>query len=101
MSARLPYGTILHIGEEPSGASWTGFQSVTDAGHGYLIVYRENTPSCKEQLKTWLPEGKRISIKPILGDGRKSTIKVGTDGLVKLKIRRPNSFVIYEYSVKQ
>ena len=101
ISARLHSGTILPIGEEPSGVSWTGFQSVTDAGHGYLIVYRENTPSDKEQLRTWLPEGKRISIKPILGDGRKSTIKVGTDGLIKVKIRRPNSFVIYEYSVKR
>ena len=69
--------------------------------YGYLIVYRENTPSDKEQLRTWLPEGKRISIKPILGDGRKSTIIVGTDGLIKLKIRRPNSFVIYEYTIKQ
>lgn len=33
-------GTILPIGDEPSGRSWTGFQSLKK-DRGYLIVYRE------------------------------------------------------------
>ena len=35
-------GTILPIGDEPSGRSWTGFQSLKK-DRGYLIVYREKS----------------------------------------------------------
>src|SRR5690606_4883077 len=33
-------GTILPIGAEPSGKSWTGFQSF-DNNEGFLLVFRE------------------------------------------------------------
>jgi len=33
----LHKGFIFPIGEEPSGTSWTGFQSIQE-GHGYFIV---------------------------------------------------------------
>ena len=32
-------GTILPIGEEPSGRSWTGFQSLCHSKNGYLLIY--------------------------------------------------------------
>ena len=96
----LHAGTILPIGDEPSGRSWTGFQSVTDAKHGYLIVYREATPGARAHIKTWLPEGSRLRLKAVLGDGKHYRAKVREGGNLKVRLPSPNSFAIYEYSVK-
>ncbi|MBR6001787.1 MAG: alpha-galactosidase [Bacteroidales bacterium] len=93
-------GTILPVGDEPSGRSWTGFQSVTDPHHGYLLVYREATPSTKARIKTWLPEGSRIRLKAVLGDGKKYRAKVRESGTIKVHLPEPNSFALYEYSVR-
>lgn len=97
-------GTILPIGCEPSGRSWTGFQSVSDSKHGYLIVYRENTESARASMKTWLPAGSRVRIKTVLGSKsglfKSRSVRVGSDGRISLKLSRPNSFAIYEYSVR-
>ena len=96
----LHAGTILPIGDEPSGRSWTGFQSITDPKHGYLIVYREATPAAKARIKTWLPEGSRLRLKAILGSGKSYRTKVKSDGTLKVKLPSPNSFALYEYTVK-
>ncbi len=100
IAASFHSGTILPIGEEPSGTSWTGFQSVTDAGHGYLIVYRENTPTAKGCIKTWLPEGKCVRFRPLLGSGKPFRAKVGPGGTINIKLSEPNTFALYEYSVR-
>ena len=92
-------GTILPIGEEPSGRSWTGFQSVTDPEHGYLIIYRENTPSAKAELKTWLPAGVRVTLKPVLGSGRQYRTRVKVAGGLSVKLPSANSFAVYRYTV--
>jgi hypothetical protein len=99
LAPALHAGTILPIGEEPSGRSWTGFQSIQDSKHGYLLVYREDTPTAKGCINTWLPEGKRVRLKPILGSGKPFRAKVGPGGTIKLKLRNPNSFSLYDYSV--
>ncbi|MCH5685958.1 hypothetical protein LWM68_17930 [Niabella sp. W65] len=39
-------GTILPIGDEPSGRSWTGFQSI-HKGYGYLLVFREKSATTR------------------------------------------------------
>lgn len=92
-------GTILPIGEEPSGRSWTGFQSITDSKHGYIIAYREDTPTARGCIKTWLPEGKRVRFRPLLGSGKPFRAKVGPGGIIKINLREPNSFALYEYSL--
>lgn len=50
-------GTILPIGEEPSGRSWTGFQSLCHSKNGYLLIYREDNAREETWVETWLPEG--------------------------------------------
>ena len=41
VSADFHSGVILPIGEEPSGRSWTGFQSICSDKEGYVLDYRE------------------------------------------------------------
>ena len=45
-------GNIFPIGDEPSGRSWTGFQSVNKQ-EGYLLVFRENSEISKKPIKTY------------------------------------------------
>ena len=94
-------GTILPVGDEPSGRSWTGFQSITDSHHGYFIVYRELTPESAGILKTWLPAGTKVKCKALMGDGQDFTTKVDPDGRIKVKLDKNNSFAIYQYTIKE
>lgn len=66
----LHSGIILPIGEEPSGRSWTGFQSMVQPDKGYFIVYREDNNRQKAYLKTWLSAGTQLSMQKIAGDGK-------------------------------
>ena len=100
LAPELHAGTILPIGEEPSGRSWTGFQSITDSSRGYFIVYRELTPDANGLLKTWLPAGTKVRCKAIMGKGSDFSTKVDPDGRIKVNLKEPNTFAIYEYSVK-
>lgn len=92
-------GTILPVGDEPSGRSWTGFQSVTSDNEGYLLLYREDNDKSSAMVPTWLPEGKKVSLVPVLGNGKKYKAKVGADGTLPVTIDRPNDFVMYKYSI--
>ena len=87
-------GVILPVGDEPSGRSWTGFQSDS----GYLLVYREDTPSKKGRLKTWFPAGAKVRLTPVLGSGKKARVKVAEDGSIRIKLSKKNSFALYKYS---
>lgn len=93
-------GTILPIGDEPSGRAWTGFQSITSADEGYLLIYREDTPDAKGCIETWLPEGRDISLIPVLGNGKKMEVKSGRKGCLNITLDSPNDFVMYKYTVK-
>ena len=91
-------GTILPIGEEPSGRSWTGFQSVK-GNHGYFIFFRENTPDDKGSINTWLPEQVKIKLTPLLGDGKSVTLKTGPRGVVNVKLAGINTYALYKYEL--
>jgi hypothetical protein len=91
-------GNIFPIGDEPSGKSWTGFQSVQE-GKGYFIVYREANHLPKMAMKTWLKEGTRIKCTPILGNGTAFTTKAGTDGTITFGLPEKNSYALYHYSI--
>ena len=91
-------GTILPIGEEPSGRAWTGFQSILSDNGGYLLVYREDNDADTGHLTTWLPEGAKVTLTPLLGDGSKTKAKVRRDGLISVKLPKPNNFALYKYS---
>lgn len=91
-------GTVLPIGEEPSGRSWTGFQSVK-GNNGYFIFYRENTPVRIGFIRTWLPEGTKVKCIPILGNGKAIITTIGHKGTIEVDLPSANDFVMYRYEI--
>lgn len=94
----LHAGITLPIGEEPSGRSWTGFQSM-QKDKGYFIVYREYTAKDAKEVKTYLEEGQQIKLTRILGDGKDFKTLVSSEGRVRFVLQEQNSFVLYKYEV--
>ncbi len=92
-------GTILPIGDEPSGRAWTGFQSITSPTRGFLLIYREDNDRSAQSVATWLPEGAKVTLTPVLGDGRPSTATAAADGGIAIELDRPNSFALYRYQI--
>ena len=92
-------GNIFPIGEEPSGKSWTGFQSVQDR-KGYLLIFREANDSPKAEMKTWLPAGTMINCSPVVGKGKPFAAKVGNNGVVTFELPEKNCYTLYSYSIK-
>lgn len=90
-------GTILPIGDEPSGRSWTGFQSILDDNQGYLLVYREANDNPTHLLPTLLPEGKKVTLTPVLGNGSKTTVTTGKNGEISISLPNSNDFSLYKY----
>ena len=91
-------GTILPIGDEPSGRSWTGFQSLK-GDKGYLIIYRENTPIETTEIETWLSEGVTVKCTPLMGHGKAMTTVIGKKGILKVSLPTINDYVVYKYEI--
>ena len=92
-------GDILPVGEEPDGVAWTGFQSITDDRHGFLLIYREYSEGETGLLRTWLPDGARVRLTPVLGAGKKSSCRISEGGGLPVRLSRKNSFALYQYEV--
>ena len=101
VSAEFHSGTILPVGEEPSGRSFTGFQSVFDADYGYLLVYREDTDRGSEVIETWLPEGTQAVFSPVLGYGKVFSAVAGKDGAIEVSLPERNTFALYRYVINR
>jgi len=91
-------GTILPIGDEPSGKSWTGFQSIKD-NKGYFLFFRENNSDKKGLVKTWLKEGLKVKCTPVLGFGKAMTRTIGRNGIIEVELKKINDFVMYKYRI--
>ena len=91
-------GTILPIGDEPSGRSWTGFQSI-NGNKGYFIFYREHTPDATSAVKTWLPAGAKVKCTPVLGNGKAINTTVSKTGSIDVSLPKINDFVMYQYEI--
>jgi hypothetical protein len=92
-------GNIFPIGEEPSGRSWTGFQSIQQ-GKGYLLVFREDNDLIKSTIKTWLPEGKKLVCTLVAGNGKDFKADVRKNGEVVFELAEKNSYALYRYTLK-
>ncbi len=90
-------GMIFPVGEEPSGRSWTGFQSVCSGGRGYLLLYREDNDRETARIDTWLPEGTTVKCTPVLGNGRPVTVTAERNGAIPVSLPGKNAFVLYRY----
>lgn len=91
-------GTILPIGDEPSGKSWTGFQSIK-GDEGYFMFFREHNPNPVGIIETWLPEKTRVKCTPVLGNGKAMTKTVGHKGSLSIELPDVNDFVMYKYVI--
>ena len=95
---RLHRAVTLPIGEEPSGASWTGFQA--DLGdEGYLLVYREVNDRPTARLTLRGLAGRRLSCTRILGAGHAFDSTVDADGRLEFALPEPLSYGLWAYRV--
>ncbi|MDD4114879.1 MAG: alpha-galactosidase [Massilibacteroides sp.] len=99
VQANFHKGIILPVGSEPSGKAWTGFQSI-QGNEGYLLVYREYTPTNQGRIKTYLKENAEVEFVPLIGEGRRFKTRVSPEGEITLSLSHENSFVMYKYKIK-
>jgi len=97
--ARLHEGMIFPIGEEPSGFSWTGFQSCRQNG-GFIAVYRELNDCPTVTMKLWRLKEIEMQFSRVLGDGADFTAGIDSDGKIEFELPRPMSFALYQYAQK-
>ena len=93
-------GVILPVGDEPSGGSWTGFQSICSDSYGYMLIYREATGSKSGYVRTWLEEGTKIRFTPVAGFGKPFNAVVERNGEVKFTLPSDNTYVMYKYEIR-
>ena len=72
-------GTILPVGEEPSGRSWTGFQSIGSQQAGYLLIFREDNDRAQRDLAVWLEPNTLITLID-LKNGERRQVRTNADG---------------------
>ena len=97
--AAIHQGLILPIGDEPSGTSWTGFQSISDDQSGYLMIYREFNNQSQHKISLHGLAGKTIRCEPITGHGQALSATVDEQGRVTFTLPQPYTFALYRYSV--
>ena len=92
-------GTILPVGEEPSGRSWTGFQSISDDRSGFLLIFREDNDAPRGSVATWLPEGATVVCTPVCGSGSRCRQRVAAGGRIECLLPERNDYVLYRYEI--
>ncbi len=91
-------GRVFPIGEEPSGRAWTGFQSVTGPGEGYLMVLREITDRRRGEFALHgVPPGARLQLERIAGKLSAAELKVDRRGVARVALPRPASYGFVRY----
>lgn len=93
-------GTILPIGDEPSGESWTGFQSIKD-DCGYLLLYRENNPEKSHSFQLFVKPLTTLELRPVfVGKGKTHRVKADKNGMIDFTIDNARDFVMYSYKTE-
>ena len=96
--AAFHQGVILPVGDEPSGRSWTGFQSIGGPEEGYLLIFREDSDQKQHDLATWLEPNAQIMLTD-LSSGAEQQVETGANGALSVELPQPNSFVFYQYRI--
>ena len=92
-------GVILPLGDEPSGRSWTGFQSMVNENKGYFLIFREANDLQKKEIKTYLKPGIIVKCVALIGNGKSFSSRVGKDGVLTFDFATENNFALFSYSV--
>lgn len=91
-------GYVFPVGDEPSGKSWCGFQSVKDK-KGYFLLFREFNKEESFDMDTFFEPGEQVEFTPVLGAGKAFRSMVDKDGRIRFFLSEPNSYVLYSYRV--
>ncbi len=91
-------GYVFPVGDEPSGKSWCGFQSVKDR-KGYFLLFRESNEEESFDMDTFFEPGEQVEFTPVLGAGKAFRSIAGKDGRIRFSLSEPNSYVLYSYRV--
>lgn len=91
-------GVIQPLGDEPSGSSWTGFQSI-QPDRGYLLFFRENNEQKNVKIKTLLPPSRNVKLTHVLGEGSSYVARTTDNAELVVGLSKKNSFVLYEYEL--
>lgn len=93
-------GRVYPIGEEPSGFSWTGLQSVTGKKSGYLMIFREATPRATGNfILRGVKPGATLKLEQLAGAGRFQRLKADKQGAVTIALPRPRAYAFLKYTV--
>lgn len=93
-------GFVFAIGDKPSNAGWTGFQSYRpDDGGGYFLILRErlNQETTKAIAGRFLSEGTHLLLEDIT-TGRSASQRVGDKGSMQFDIDEPGDLLLLRYS---
>jgi alpha-galactosidase len=99
--SRIHQGTILPIGSEPDGTSWSGFQSLLNEKEGYLLVFREYNKTDQGEIKLYDLAGRKIQCQHLCGQGKDFSTRVETDGRATFSLPTPHSFGLYRYQASE
>ena len=103
-------GQIVPIGNEPSGASWTGLQSIQDDQSGYILVFRELNKNAEHDFKLWGLDRETIKLERIAASAGDDVLLDEPEfvhavpdgaGRYRFKLPAPLAFALYRYSVAQ
>jgi hypothetical protein len=86
---------VFSVGDEPSGASWTGFQAWNPSRRrGYLTLFRErlNEQAAAEISLRFIPQGTRLRLTD-LRQGTDRTTEAGEDGRILFQLERTGEFL--------
>ncbi len=95
----LHTGITLPIGEQPDGTAWTGFRTATSDSTGLLLVFREYNERESADVATGLLPGRKVTLQPLVGHGKKAALTVGPSGRLLLSLPEPRSFALYHYTL--
>ncbi|NWJ51376.1 MAG: alpha-galactosidase [Bacteroidetes bacterium] len=91
-------GVVLPIGDEPSGSSWTGFQSIKDK-EGYLLIFREYNMASKKNIVVHLPAGTKIECVNLFHPNKPTKMIISEDKTIPVEIKDKNDFIMYKYKI--
>ncbi|TLS49546.1 hypothetical protein FE782_24450 [Paenibacillus antri] len=106
---RILSGRVLPIGDEPSGAGWTGLQAAAGDSEGCVLVFRERNLEPSRRLKLWGHGNARLRFERVAGiadanalleNGVPYDAAPDEEGRYRFELPAPLTFALYTYRVE-
>ncbi|MBI4978124.1 MAG: alpha-galactosidase [Spirochaetes bacterium] len=94
---------VFPIGEIPDGTSFTGFQAVTGADEGYLILIKEYSSRQSYRYKLTDAAGRTLTVTELATNasgGYTVAAAVDAEGYIDVSISSPRSYVFLKYCIE-